>query len=174
MDDSQPQDFTLNFLRDEYEYLTRLLIDNEKLGESRVKFFISLASAVITAAGLSGLTDFQNIIPGLHGWGGVRLVLIVIFLAISAIIPFGILTLTRIIHRNIDTDNYKEKLDQIRKYFINISGDKKIIRYLAFNPYEGKQSREKSDIKELLGKGGFAETVLLINSALSALLPSLA
>jgi hypothetical protein len=161
MDNSQPQDsqnFTLNFLRDEYEYLTRLLIDNEKLGESRVKFFISLASAVITAAGLSGLTDFQRIVPGLEDWGGVRLVLIVMFLAVSAIIPFGILTLTCIIHRNIATDNYKERLNQIRKYFVNISEDKKIMGYLAFNPYEGKQSREKklSDIKELLGKGGIS------------------
>jgi hypothetical protein len=99
-------------------------------------------STVITAV-LSGLTSFQSIIPGIHDWGGVAVVLILIFLAISAIIPFGVLTLIRIIHRNIETDNYKEKLNQIRKYFANISEDKNIIRYLSFNPYEGRKSRAK-------------------------------
>jgi hypothetical protein len=48
-DDEKSDD---GFLRAEYDYLTRLFLDNEQLGERRVTFFMTIASAVITALGL--------------------------------------------------------------------------------------------------------------------------
>lgn len=41
-----------NFLRIEYEYVTRLLIDSEQLDERRIEFFVSLVAGLL---GISGI-----------------------------------------------------------------------------------------------------------------------
>jgi hypothetical protein len=92
--------------------------------------------------------------------------------ALLSILLFGILTLKRIAHRNKKTDEYIEKLDQIRRYFT--SSDDKIVPYLIYNPYEPIPVRRK-DVKEIitLGVGGLDTTVGIMNSLIVGLLVSL-
>lgn len=155
-----------DFLRAEYEYVTRLLINNEQLGERRIEFFVSLVTAVIGVSGLIGASDIMNFdIIGAEN--KTRMIAIIILISIGTIVPFGFITLERIIRRNLETDEYKAKLDKIRRYFIE--RDKSIADYVAFDPYIQYSRTKKWSELFSFGVGGFAETIRLINSIISGL-----
>ena len=154
MEDKQvtgSQDRQVRLLLAEYEHMGESFLRNEELGESRVKFFITITGAVMAA--LATLGDGKTLL---------------IFLALVGLLPFGILTLVRMVHRNIQTDKYLRALASIRRYFVD-EEDKHTLEHLYFNPYEKdkKPPRQKDSIFSL-GQGGLVETVGLINSLITA------
>ena len=141
----------------EYEYLTKTFLWSESLGEKRVSFFITLVTAGLTV--LLALTsdgtlpiDSQSA-PILFGAGVLVLIL------------FGLITLRRIIERNINTDKVKEQLDTLRQYFVK--QDSKEIKYLPFDPYSIEKKRKPLRVFSL-GTGGLLQTIALINSIIIA------
>jgi len=145
----------------EYEYMTRCYLGNEELGERRVNLFITLTTAVLTT--IAAITGTGIPLLGVAAEPKLFLVgSIVLFL-------FGMITLMRIIHRNIETDKFLQKLDSIRTYFVGSSDEK--LQYLPFNPYgKKKQRRVKKGWKAIfsLGTGGLLQTVALMNSLIVA------
>ena len=147
-------------LLNEYSYISGCFVDNEELGERRVQLYISLSTAILTAlAAIGGGIPFLGVEadPKLFLIGSIVLLL------------FGIVTLNRIINRNIVTDRYCRNLDVIRRYFVS-PGDERI-QYLPFNPY-GKPKARRIDKGWnplfSLRKGGLLETVVLWNSLIFA------
>lgn len=172
------------FLRSEYSSLNASLIENEQLGERRIQFLISLAGALITAGGLlsfSGIISISEIIPSLATGheSGLKLVtfaVIMSFLLLS-IIPFGFITLIRVVNRNSYTDYFVYRLNKIRTYYVP-KQDNENREYLAFNPYADpiKKYPEARYLKyytDFFGKGGIVPTVILLNTILFALLFSI-
>ena len=142
----------------EYDYLTKTFLWNERLGEKRVSFFITIVTAGLTA--LIALTsdgtlpiDSQSA-PILFSAGVLVLLL------------FGLITLKRIIVRNMKSDKVKKQLDNVRQYFVK--PDSEEIKYLPFDPYNEKPVREPLHIFSL-GTGGFLQTVALMNSIIIAI-----
>lgn len=155
--DDQPKDdrqqHSVSFLLEEYKQLGESFLRNEELGERRVNFFITITTAVV--AGLAAIWKVSD--------GGFDLTLIIFGLA--AVLLFGIVTVVRIIRRNLVTHEYLRALGRIRRYFTD--RDPKILLHLPYLPYDDKPQRTKkwewADILSL-GTGGLVEMVALINS----------
>lgn len=181
------------FLRQEYNSMNASLIENEQLGERRVQFLISLAGALITAGGLlsfSGIISISEIPNNSGDDKSVNLKLetfaIVMSLLLLLIIPFGFITLIRVINRNSYTDYFAWRLNKIRTYYVRTENDKNK-EYLAFNPYtkdpdtkdvipidDCPKARNLSyNPKKFFGKGGIVPTVILLNTILVAILLSI-
>jgi undecaprenyl pyrophosphate phosphatase UppP len=90
----------------DYQYLCESFWRNEEIGETRVKFFITLVTAVLAA--LVALAKSKN-----ESVSNDVIILIAIF-AIFALFTVGIVILFRIIKRNEVTDGYKKDMDEIR------------------------------------------------------------
>ena len=56
-------------------------------------------------------------------------------IVLLVILLFGIITLKRVLTRNLTSDDTKDSLDRIRRYFAG--KDKKILGYLPFDPFKG-------------------------------------
>lgn len=157
--DDQPKDdrqqHSVSFLLEEYKQLGESFLRNEELGERRVNFFITITTAVV--AGLAAIWKVSD--------GGFDLALIIFGLA--AVLLFGIVTLVRIIRRNLVTHEYLRALGRIRGYFAK--RDRKIRNILPYPPYDDQPQREKKrkDILSL-GTGGLVEMVALVNSLILA------
>lgn len=146
---------SVNFLLEEYKSLQESFLRNEELGERRVNFFITLTTAVIGA--LAAIWKVSN--DGIDR--------IFFFLGLVLVFLFGIVTLVRIIRRNLVTHEYLRALGRIRRYFADT--DSAIQRFLAYPPYDDRPQREKKwkDVLSL-GTGGLAEMVSLVNSLILA------
>jgi mannose-6-phosphate isomerase-like protein (cupin superfamily) len=75
----------------------------------------------------------------------------------------GYLTFIRIVSRNVATDRMKRSLSRIRRYFLDGPADMRL-KFIPFDPY-------KADARTLwaphrLGKGGWVETLGLVNALL--------
>lgn len=164
--DQQKQSVSFSFLLEEYKHLTESFLRNEELGERRFNFFIALTTAVIGA-----LAAIPKVFDG-------EVDLIFFFFGLVAVFLFGVVTLVRIIRRNLVTDEYLRRLGRIRRYFRD--RDPKIQLYLPYPPYDDKPQREKewNGWKRCyttfsLEKGGFAEMIALVNSLIVAALCAL-
>lgn len=142
------------FLLQEFDHISKSIIGNEEFGEKRVTFFTSLTTIV---TGLFGFIDIIN-----------NKSVFFLFLAWIFLLLFGIMTLKRIIRRNISTDEHKDQLDKIRQYFLK--KDKAILNYLSFRPTGYNQRKRKSIEIINLGNGGYTETVSLLNSIITGLI----
>lgn len=142
-------------LLEEYRYFADSFWKNEQTGETRVNWFIGIVTAA--SAGLVGLTTSQN---RPHG-ESLRLVFVAVLFALLA---FGVITLFRIIKRNIVTDGYKLATDVIREVFSDhFDGDRILLHYSPF------RKEKKWTVKDITRKlGGLTHTVLTINSLLLA------
>jgi hypothetical protein len=107
--DSRTDKSLEDFLLAEYQYFGEAFRRSEDIGEQRLNFFVAILTAV-----------FGGIIVILTNPPQENLLLassiIVIFMLLVALI-FGLLTLLRIIKRNITSDHYKNDLDRIRYKF---------------------------------------------------------
>ncbi len=146
---------SVNFLLEEYKSLQESFLRNEELGERRVNFFITLTTAVIGT--LAAIWEVAN--DGIDR--------IFFFLGLVLVFLFGIVTLVRIIRRNLVTHEYLRALGRIRRYFADT--DPAIQRFLPYPPYDDRPQREKKwkDVLSL-GTGGLAEMVSLVNSLILA------
>jgi len=135
----------------EYDRCAALFQSNEQMGEGRVTFFITLTGAVLAAL-ISLYTSGST--------GGIEMLGAVAVASLLVLLMFGIFTLRCIVRRNQTTDEYKVKLDRIRRYFVQ-ENDKDVIGFLPVNPYAPPKPRV---IGLFYGKGGLMETVMLMNS----------
>jgi len=121
MDDQQTkdqQDQSVKFLLAEHQYLGDCFWRNEEIGERRVNFFITLVTAVIAALVALATSEEGNLEEA-------EVYLITVF-ALLALLSFGIVTLLRMIHRNIVTDGYKRAMEMIEAAFEGTIGSRTI------------------------------------------------
>lgn len=148
-----------NFLLVEYEHRSEALLRNEDSGDQRATFFVSVAAAAAAVLAFA--------------FGGDRPIvqrdLVPPAAAISAamLFVFGLLTVRRIIERHIVTDRHIFALRSLRRAFVS--------REMAdaypnafFKLYEAREPRKIEILS--LGKGGWLQTVALINSILSGIM----
>jgi hypothetical protein len=144
------------FLIAEFEHLGESLLRNEEDGERRVNTFFALAAGIATALSLlvgEKMGDLTwKVVPP------VALALVGLFL-------FGCLTLRRLVHRNLQTDEYKTKLAAIRKHFAAAPERRAL---LPFDPHVAVPPRKCSPLS--INKGGWLETVAILNSVVAGAL----
>jgi 8-oxo-dGTP pyrophosphatase MutT (NUDIX family) len=142
----------------EYEHLGESFLANEDSGEKRATFFIALCGAVGAGLGfVLGKAEFA--LP--------QQLLVCVTLAILSLL--GYTTFVRVIVRNAASDRYKNQLSRIRQYFLDGQDDPRIA-HLPFHPYEITRRRTHRKTRWQIGKGGWAETVGLIEALLGGLL----
>jgi diadenosine hexaphosphate hydrolase (ATP-forming) len=144
------------FLMKEYEHLVESLLRNEEDGERRVSFLITLDGAV--AAGLGFLLEKESLSPE-----RIDPILTVVLIALLLI---GHISFLRVINRNVVTDEYKSGLNRIRRYFVRSPYDR-ALRYFEFDPFKIKPRETRL---WSMGKGGWLETVVLVQSLLCGVL----
>ncbi len=154
---------SVDFLLAEYSAASRNLSESEDVGDKRVTFFLTLTTSFIGALGI--VSRFG------HGPIGSQTNML-LFFGLGALLLYGVVTFMRIIHRNLTSDNYKQKLNTIRRYFAE--RDIEITHYLPFDPFEPIPPRkEKWNKWYSLGTGGLIQTVALLNSLIVGLLSSI-
>ena len=149
-----------DFMLEEYKHHFAEFERSEEIGEHRVNFFITLVTAVF---GALGVLVFEN------GDFDINKYYLIINAALLAILLFGILTLARMIRRNLVSHEELRAMGRIRRYFVE--KDPYIKDFLYYKPRDDKPVRKKEwrDLASI-GTGGLVETVMLINSIIVAIL----
>ena len=149
-----------DFLIAKYGHFSNLFTENENLGEKRVSLFFTLLTSLTGAIGLSTIIG-DSFSSGIFTVIKNEIFLFVISFLSLTLFFFGLVTLRRIIRRNVITDDYKVELDTINKIFgISKLGDIKL--------------REEKITRSLLfGRGGYLETIKLLNSLILGLICSI-
>jgi hypothetical protein len=119
-----------------------------------VNFLIVLVTASITVLTAVAKDELVKLEPTDAG--------LLVGLALSALLALGLVTLQRMLRRNIVTDEYKNAMDQIRKYFK--TWDTLIKEYEPFR----KDNKENDPEVREPGRGGLADMVAVINSVVVA------
>ena len=107
-----------DLLLEDYKALSQALRESEKIGETRVNWFIGIIAAV--AGGFVALATKTRPISA-HALKYTALGSLV------ALLVFGLMTLLRIINRNRTTDGFNEDLARIREIFRNRFDDAGIL-----------------------------------------------
>jgi putative (di)nucleoside polyphosphate hydrolase len=154
-------------IKAEYEDLVASLRSNEELGERRLDVLLTVIAAVTAALGLAS-GSFE---------GNQTTLVSVAMVAASLLLVFGLMTLRRVMVRNIATTNYMNGLRRIRAFFLKQNPDaaplftyppqKKALKRKRESPKAS--SREDSTRWWTLGNAGLLETVAAINCALTGL-----
>ncbi|GJQ58131.1 MAG: NUDIX domain-containing protein [Candidatus Scalindua sp. AMX11] len=140
----------------EHKYLGDSFWKNEEGGETKVRFFITLVAAVLTAiATLFTITIDNEEIDNL-------IIPIIIFVLFS-LLMFGIITLLRILKRNKVADTYKKGMDEIRERFRIYFDDGRVLS--GYEPLGAPTKRKR--VRKL---GGLAHIVSVLNSLILAAL----
>ena len=140
----------------DYKYLTDSFWKNEETGETRVRFYITLVTAVLAAVATL-LTKFEDALFDAN-------ILYVSIIAVAFLLAFGVITLLRIIKRNEVTDGYKKDLDDLRAVIRKHYDDEHVLEgYHPFGP--GKVG--KTALRRF---GGLSHTVSTINSVIASML----
>ncbi|UCG12246.1 MAG: hypothetical protein JSU72_17375 [Deltaproteobacteria bacterium] len=165
MDDRQAnpqQRHSVDFLLAEYQSHRDAFWHNEELGESRLNFFVTLTTAVIAALAVRErgfLVSGGEVDP-------------IFFYGLGAVLLFGVVTLVRIIRRNLVSHEYLRANARIRRYFTD--RDQEILRHLYYKPWDDRPQRKKEWNQIFsLGTGGLVETIALVNSLIVAALCAL-
>lgn len=156
MDDSRWSDFLLK----EYERRSQWMLKDEELGEKRASFFLTLAG-VTGAAFTFGFEKGRQIYPG---W---RNSLAAAGLS-CALLALGLITVRRLILRNVVTDRHFFALRDIARRFVTREQARSMSN--AFGELY-KPLPERSLRVVTVGKGGWFEIVALVNALLGGLLP---
>ena len=165
-EEQQPKDqasSSVGFLLAEYQGYRDSFWHTEELGERRVDFFITITTAVIAALAIREkgilVPEGQAVDP-------------IFFLGLGAVLLFGVVTLARMVHRNLKSHEYLRAAARVRRYFVD--RDQHIRPHLFYPPYDDRPRREKRWSQLLsLGTGGLVETVALVNSLIAAVLGGL-
>ena len=144
----------------EFEQLSAAFLSNEQLGEGRVNIFLVVAGAVLAALGLSqNVTDLLRKSEALP----------VAALALFFIHIFGWFTLIRLVHRNLNTTDYLNKLQRLRCAFVKLHPE--LGEWLPFPCGTGLEKRELKWRWMLLPeKAGLVELVCFVNAMIGGLL----
>jgi hypothetical protein len=141
----------------EYEHLTTSFLQNESDGEKRLTLFLTLTGL----AGAGAAFAWKELLVDRNSAAG-QLPLLFLCVALGLL---GYATLLRLINRNLETTKYLRGLWKLRRYF-DKEGDLSR-QYLLFDPYSMlPPTREKEDAG--FGKGGYVETVALVESLIAA------
>ena len=107
-----------DLLLEDYKALSQALAESEKIGETRVNWFIGIITAV--AGGFVALaTKAGPISADVLKYAALG--------SLVALLVFGLMTLLRIINRNRTTDGFKKDLARIREIFRNRLDDEGIL-----------------------------------------------
>jgi len=160
MNDQGPNDqasHAVDFLLAEYQSHREAFWRTEELGERRVNFMITLTTAVLGALAIRE--------KGVLASGGE--VEPLFFYGLGAVLLFGVVTLMRMIHRNLVSHVQLRAMGRIRRYFTDRHPG--ILRHLYYGPYDDRPQRKKEWNQIFsLGTGGLTETVALVNSLVLA------
>src|SRR5262245_30347274 len=147
-----------DFLLAEHAHAAESLLRNEESGEKRAAFFVSIAgaSAAVLAFAFGGEASIvpHDRVPAAATASAALLLM------------FGLLTVRRLIERHIVTDRYIFALRSLRRVFLTAE-DAQALPNAFFKLYEEFEPRELSVFS--LGKGGWLQTIALINAVLAAL-----
>ena len=160
------KDAATELLLADHRYLCESFWRNEETGETRVKFFITLVTAVLAA--LVTLAKSANSAENNDA------IIMIASYTLLALLIVGLVTLFRIIKRNKVTDEYKRGIDEIRQRFKDYFDDKDAL--LGYSPL-GEPVKDKILAKEKISIrkfGGLSHTVAAINSLILALLVGIA
>jgi 8-oxo-dGTP pyrophosphatase MutT (NUDIX family) len=165
----------------DHAYLTEAFLKNEEIGETRVNWLIGIVTGA--AGGLTALITKGELPPAT-----LRLVVIG---SLFSLLAFGLVTLFRIITRNMASDGYKHDLDKVRQLFSDrFDSENVLTNYHPFGPsptrekqttskeqtQEKKTTNDKQPEKPMLEDhgakslrkfGGLAHTVAAINALLA-------
>ncbi len=152
---------TTQFMLEEYRAYREALVENEKSGETRVNFFLTVTTAVLGALALR-----ERPVVGREGQ-----VDAIVYFLLLVVLLLGVATLGRLIHRNIKTDKMAYALGQMRKYFC---ARYPVESYLTWKS-DHVPDRALLRPADLIAprKGGLVETVLLLNSFIVGAIASL-
>lgn len=155
-----------SFMQAEYEHHLSEFRRNEELGESRVNLFLAIITAVLGGGAflfIEAMSDAKG-----HKFLANEIYLIIACAFVVALL-FGYVTLLRLVHRNLASSEELRASHRIKKYFTD--RDPQIWNYLYYKPYDNIPKREgRSKKGAIFGRGGFVETVMLINAILVAIL----
>ncbi len=144
----------MELLLEEHRYIGDSFWKNEEGGETKVRFFITLVSAVLTALG----TLFTITINNKEIY---NLIIPIIIFVLFSLFMYGIITLLRILKRNKVADTYKKGMDEIRERF-RIHFDNGGV----LSGYEPLGAPTKC--KRVRKLGGLAHIVSVLNSVILA------
>ena len=148
-----------DFLKAEYAHVAASLLQNEEDGEKRVSTFIGIATAVGGALGFL-LGKGAEVVP----FVGPRSLTAV---ALIALLALGYVTMLRVITRNKASDDYKEGLRKIRRWFVAVDPEG-LAAYLPFDLARAKRHDSLPAFR--FGTGGWLEFVILVNALIAGAL----
>lgn len=157
---NEPQPHSVSFLLAEYQSHKDEFQRSEQIGETRVHFFITVTTAVLGALAIrdEGIWLGDKVDP-------------IFFYALGALLLFGVVTLMRLIRRNLVSHEHLRAIGRIRSYFAK---DAEISQHLYYEPRDDRPYRKKDWGQVFsLGTGGLVETVSLVNSLIVAALCAL-
>jgi len=160
-EESKPASGAKDLLFQDFRHLSESFWKYEQTGETRVNWFIGIATAVI--GGLVTLTTQQ------YGLKGQPLRFVVIG-GLLALLVFGLITLARLATRNKNTDRCKRGLDAIRQTIKDhFDPDRALVGYYPIDLPEQVASRRTrwakyGDEWQFRKFGGLAHSVAAINS----------
>jgi hypothetical protein len=131
---------------------------SEQLGENRLTIYLTIVTAVLGGSGFLVYFQVQDGTSKLT-----QIDLRIIFLACLATLIFGVLTLLRMVHRNLISNEELRAANRIRMYFVE--RDRNILEYLQYTPNDDKPIREWK-----WKNGGLVDTVVLLNALLVAII----
>jgi len=153
------------FLLHELAHAEESLIKSEEDGERRVTMFVTLA------AGVGAVLAF---VTGKDAGYSPQDIAAPVVLALAALIVLGYFMLLRVVTRNQASDNYKVRLNNLRRWFVPSAADPRRA-WLPFDPFTQKPRKRLSAWGP--GSGGWLETLILVEAFLgggfaAALVPS--
>jgi hypothetical protein len=153
---TRARDKQSDFLLIEYSHVSESLLRNEESGEKRAAFFVT---AVGAAAGVLGFVfgGDQAIVPREHLAAAGTV-------SAAVLLCLGIFTVRRLIERHIVTDQYIFALRALRRLFLS-KVDAAAVSNAFFAPYAPAQARSLKVLS--IGKGGWLETVAMVNALLA-------
>lgn len=147
-----------DFLLAEYEHMGESLLRNEESGEKRAAFFVTLVGA---AGGILGFV-FGETTPIVS-----RDRIPITTAAVAAVLLcLGILTVRRLIERDIVTDKFVFALRALRRLFLT-PAEAAVLSNAFFHPYGPPRSRSVKVFS--IEKGGWLRTVAFVNALLMAI-----
>ena len=142
-------------LKMEFDRLYGLFEKSEEFGEKRTTLMITITGVLFGSffALLKSSPDYFFS----HAFIFWLMIIAMIFL-----LALGGLTLLRMAHRNLTTDEYKEAIKLIKTFYVSETPG--LNQYLFFGAKEDHKNRNAADFK-----GGYIEIIKLINSILTGL-----
>ena len=146
-----------DFLLAEYVHMSESLLRNEESGEKRAAFFVTLVGATVGILGFV-FGEKTSLASGDHIFLATAIVTAILFC-------LGILTVRRLIQRDLVTEEIKLSLRTLRRLFLT-QEETKALPNSFFAPYE--EPKRKSVKLFGIGNGGWLQTVAFVNALLTA------